>query len=213
MTNVIMLGPPGSGKGTQAERLSHTYGWPQISTGNILRHAIEAKTELGLKAKDAMDAGELVSDEIVDGIVAERISHDDCIKGFILDGFPRDLIQAKALDEIRKIDVVFDIRVPEEELVERLSMRRVCDCGETYHLKYNPPQKEGVCNSCGRKLYHREDDKVETIRHRLQVYHSQTEPLIHYYSGKGVLVDIDGTKHIDDVFKNIVSNLPDEAKQ
>jgi len=208
MTNVIMLGPPGSGKGTQAERLSHKYGWPQISTGNILRHAIDAQTELGLKAKAKMDAGELVSDEIVDGIVAERISHDDCSNGFILDGFPRDLEQAHALHEIRKIDVVFDIQVPEGEIVERLSLRRVCDCGETYHLKYNPPQKEGVCDSCGGSLYHREDDQEETIKHRLQVYHSQTEPLIKYYSGEGILIVVDGTKHIDDVFDEIISNLP-----
>lgn len=207
MTNIVMLGPPGSGKGTQAERLSEKYGWPQISTGNILRHAIEAKTDLGLQAKAKMDAGELVSDEIVDGIVAERLSHTDCAGGFILDGFPRDLTQAHALDGIAPIDVVFDIQVPQDHIVERLSLRRVCDCGETYHLKYNPPKKEGICNHCQSKLYHRKDDQEQTIRHRLEVYHSQTEPLIKYYGKKGKLVEIDGTQDIDDVFKQITEKI------
>ncbi len=207
MTNIVMFGPPGSGKGTQAERLSKKHGWPQISTGNILRHAIEAKTDLGMKAKAVMDKGELVSDEIVDGLVAERLSHPDCKNGFILDGFPRDLTQAKALDEITPVDVVFDIQVPEDEIIQRLSLRRVCDCGETYHLKYNPPKKEGICDHCGKQLYHREDDTEETIRRRLLVYHKETEPLIAYYLIKGVLIKIDGTKHIDRVYNEIENSL------
>jgi adenylate kinase len=207
MANLIMLGPPGSGKGTQAERISHVHGWPQISTGNILRHAIEAKTRLGLEAKAFMDRGELVPDEVVDGIVRERLSHADCAGGFILDGFPRDLEQAKALGEIAAIGVVFDIQVPDDVLVERLSARRVCDCGETYHLRHNPPKKAGVCDSCGKGIYQREDDSEGTIRRRLQVYHRQTEPLIEYYSGKGILAAVDGTLEIGEITKRIESKL------
>jgi len=207
MTNIVVLGPPGSGKGTQAELISGRYGWPQVSTGNILRHAIEAKTRLGLEAKACMDRGELVPDGIVDAIVAERIAHADCAKGFILDGFPRDLEQAKALGGIAPIGFVFDIHVPDEVVVERLSQRRVCDCGETYHLKYNPPKRGGVCDKCGGKLYQREDDAEKTIRHRLEVYHKQTEPLIKYYGKKGVLVRIDGTRDIDAVLEEICSHL------
>jgi adenylate kinase len=207
MANLIMLGPPGSGKGTQAERVSRLHGWPQVSTGNILRHAIEAKTRLGLEAKAWMDRGELVPDEVVDGIVKERLSHADCAGGFILDGFPRDLEQAKALGEIAPIDVVFDIQVPDDLLVERLSARRVCDCGETYHLKHNPPKKAGVCDACGKGVYQREDDREETIRRRLQVYHRQTEPLIKYYSNEGILVVVDGTADIGEISERIESKL------
>ncbi len=207
MANVVMLGPPGSGKGTQAEMLSEKYGWPQISTGNILRHAIENKTRLGLEAEKYMDRGELVPDEVVDGIVEERLAHPDCGGGFILDGFPRDLEQAEALESVASIDVVFDIQVPEEMVVERLSQRRVCDCGETYHLKYNPPKKDMVCDECGGTLYQRDDDREDTIRHRLQVYHTETEPLIRYYGDKGILVKVDGTGGIDGVFGEIRSRL------
>ncbi|MBD3388029.1 MAG: adenylate kinase [Candidatus Altiarchaeales archaeon] len=207
MTNIIMLGPPGSGKGTQAEMISEKYGWPQISTGNILRHAIEAKSKLGLEAESYMGRGELVPDEVVDGIVAERLSHEDCRSGFILDGFPRDLHQAHALEEIASIDHVFDIRVPDQAIVDRLSKRRVCDCGETYHLEYNPPRAEGVCDECGKPLYQRDDDNEGTIRNRLKVYHEKTEPLIGYYREKGLLVELDGTRDIGEVFDGMCSRL------
>jgi adenylate kinase len=207
MANIIMLGPPGSGKGTQAELLSEKYGWPQISTGNILRHAREAKSMLGLQAKAYMERGELVPDEVVDGIVGERISHDDCQSGFILDGFPRDIKQAQALDEIASIDTVFDIQVPENVVVERLSQRRVCDCGETYHLQYNPPKEDGVCDVCKKSLYQREDDREDTIRHRLTVYHSKTEPLIKFYEDKGILVKIDGVQEIESILEEICGYL------
>ena len=207
MTNIILLGPPGCGKGTQAERLSQKYGWPQVSTGNILRHAIESKTELGLKAKAYMDRGELVPDKVVDDIVEERLSHVDCAKGFVLDGFPRDIEQAKDLDKIAKIDFVFDIEVPQEVIVTRLSQRRVCDCGETYHLEYKPPKKPGICDKCGKQIYQREDDREQTIKHRLQVYHKQTEPLVRYYKKQRNLVEIDGSKSIDDIFHTIYSRI------
>jgi len=207
MTGIILLGPPGCGKGTQAERISEKYGLPQISTGNILRHAIEAKTKLGLEAETYMKRGELVPDDVVDGIVKERLTHKDCEKGFILDGFPRDLEQAKALAEIAPIRFVFDIQTPDDVLIERLSKRRVCDCGQTYHLVHNPPRKEGVCDKCGKAVYQREDDMPETIKHRLQVYHKLTEQLIRYYREKGLLVELDGTKGIDDIFGQISDRM------
>jgi adenylate kinase len=207
MANIIMLGPPGSGKGTQAERISEKFGWPQISTGNILRHAIENKTQLGLQARGYIDRGELVPDKVVDGIVSERLSHKDCAKGFILDGFPRDLEQAKALEKITQIDAVFDIKVPDETLIKRLSARRVCDCGETYHLIHNPPKKGGICDKCGKKVYQRKDDTEATISHRLSVYHQQTEPLISFYRKRNLLIEIDGIKNIEDIFASIKSHL------
>jgi len=207
MANVVMLGPPGSGKGTQAERISAEFGWPHISTGDILRHAIESRTRLGRKAKGWIDRGELVPDEVVDGIVRERVSSKDCESGFVLDGFPRDLEQAHALELIAPIGLVFDIKLPDDLIVKRLSLRRVCDCGETYHLEFNPTKKPGVCDRCGKSLYQREDDHEVTIRHRLGVYHRQTEPLIGFYRGKGLLVEIDGTKDIAAIFNDIKRHL------
>lgn len=203
MANIVMLGPPGCGKGTQAEKLSKEFGFPQISTGNILRHAIEVGTKYGLKAKAAMDCGELVSDEVVDGIIEERLTHDDCKNGFILDGFPRDLTQAQALEGFAPIDFVFEIRVNDEVLIERLGERRVCDCGHTYHNKFNPPKFAGVCNECGGKLYQRDDDKKETIKHRLEVYHQNTEPLIEFYRKLGKLTEIGGSQDIDSIYSEI----------
>lgn len=207
MTNIVLLGPPGSGKGTQAEKISEEFGLPQVSTGNILRHEIETSTPLGIKAKSYMGGGELVPDELVDEMVRKRIKKDDCRGGFILDGFPRDLEQAKILELIVPIDFVFDIQVPDDALIERLSARRVCDCGETYHLKNKPPKKHGVCDKCGNKIYQRKDDDEATIRHRLQVYHEQTEPLIRFYDGKKVLCRIDGLMPIAHIYGQIKAHL------
>jgi adenylate kinase len=205
--NIILLGPPGCGKGTQAERISGLYGIPQISTGNILRHAVEEGTRMGLEAKEHMRKGQLVPDSIVDSIVAERLKKKDCDRGFILDGFPRDLEQARGLGQIIKIDHVIVIKVSDEVIVGRLSGRRVCDCGETYHLINRPPSVEGVCDSCGKRLYQRKDDNPETIRERLRTYHAMTEPLIDFYGKLGVLRAIDGSLDMDDVFKSIVKAL------
>lgn len=211
--NIIMLGPPGAGKGTQAQMLAEKYGIPQISTGDMLRAAVAEGTELGKKAKEYMDKGQLVPDEVVIGIVKERLSKPDCEKGFILDGFPRTVAQAEALDKMlaemgKKIDYVINIVVPDEEILKRLTGRRTCrKCGAMYHVIYNPPKVEGVCDKCGGELYQRDDDKEETIKNRLSVYHSQTAPLIEYYRKKGVLVDIDGTKDIKSIFEDICAVL------
>lgn len=211
--NIIMLGPPGAGKGTQAQMLAEKYGIPQISTGDILRAAVAEGTELGKKAKEYMDKGQLVPDEVVIGIVKERLSKPDCEKGFILDGFPRTVAQAEALDGIlkemgKKIDYVINIVVPDEEILKRLTGRRTCKvCGAMYHIIYNPPKVEGKCDKCGGDLYQRDDDKEETIKNRLSVYHSQTAPLIDYYRKKGVLIDIDGTKDIKTIFQDICAVL------
>ncbi len=211
--NIIMLGPPGAGKGTQAQMLAEKYGIPQISTGDMLRAAVAEGTELGKKAKEYMDKGQLVPDEVVIGIVKERLSKPDCEKGFILDGFPRTVAQAEALDKMlaemgKKIDYVINIVVPDEEILKRLTGRRTCrKCGAMYHVIYNPPKVEGVCDKCGGELYQRDDDKEETIKNRLSVYHSQTAPLIGYYRKKGVLVNIDGTKDIKSIFEDICAVL------
>ncbi len=207
MVNIVLVGPPGCGKGTQAELLEKEYNIPAISTGNILRHAIEEKTSLGLKAKQAMDAGELVPDVVVDAIITERIRHSDCKGGFILDGFPRDLAQAKALEQITQIDVVVDIRLSEAEVIKRIGMRRVCDCGQTYHLLKNPPKKTGICDECGCKIRKRADDCEKTIRKRLKIYHAKTEPLTSYFRQKGALYEVDGDNAIEQVFKQIKGAL------
>ncbi|RLI88670.1 MAG: adenylate kinase [Archaeoglobales archaeon] len=211
--NLILLGPPGSGKGTQAKFIVEKYGIPQISTGDMLREAVAKGTELGKKAKEYMDKGQLVPDEVVIGIVKERLKQPDCEKGFILDGFPRTLPQAEALDKMleelgKKIDGVINIHVPEEEVVKRIVNRRSCrNCGAVYHLIYNPPKEEGKCDKCGGELYQRDDDKEETVRNRYKVYRDQTEPLIDYYQKKGLLYNVDGTKTIEEVSKEVEAIL------
>ncbi len=211
--NLIFLGPPGAGKGTQAKRVAEKYGIPQISTGDMLREAVAKGTELGKKAKEYMDKGELVPDEVVIGIVKERLQQPDCEKGFILDGFPRTLAQAEALDEMlkelnKKIDAVINVVVPEEEVVKRITYRRTCrNCGAVYHLIYAPPKEDNKCDKCGGELYQRDDDKEETVRERYRVYKQNTEPLIDYYRKKGILYDVDGTKDIEGVWKEIEAIL------
>ena len=190
---LILLGAPGAGKGTQAEILSAKLGIPTISTGNILRAAIKEGTEIGLQAKSYMDAGQLVPDQVIIGIVAQRLSQPDCAKGFILDGVPRTLPQAEALDQHGvTFDHVLSIEITDQEIEQRMSGRRVCSqCGAPYHLQSKPPRQEGVCDSCGGPLVQRADDKAETVRQRLAVYHAETEPLKGYYQQKGILVPVD----------------------
>lgn len=213
---LIFLGPPGVGKGTQAVKLSQKYGIPHISTGDALREAVARGTEIGLKAKSYMDRGSLVPDEVVIGIIRERLAQDDCKKGFILDGFPRTVRQAEALDEIlkdmgMKLDAVLNVEAPDEVIIERLSGRRTCkNCGRVYHVIYMPPKREGVCDVCGGELYQRDDDKPEAIARRLRVYKEQTAPLIEYYEGKGKLHRIDGSRDVDAVFRQITELLEGE---
>ena len=210
---LVLLGPPGSGKGTQAQRLVERYKIPQISTGDIFRQAVRDQTELGKRAKEYMDRGELVPDEVVVGMVEERLGQSDCKNGFILDGFPRTIAQAEALDKLlagkgEKLDAVLEISVPDEEVVKRLSGRRTCrQCGAMYHIEFNPPKEPGKCDKCGGELYQRDDDKEEVIKSRLQVYHSQTAPLIEYYQKEGLLNKIDGLGGIEEVFARIVDAL------
>ena len=211
--NIIMLGAPGAGKGTQAAVLCEHFGIPTISTGNMIREALKNGTEMGLKAKSFMDEGKLVPDEVVIGIVKERLSQDDCSKGFILDGFPRTIPQAEALDAAlekinEKMDYAIDVDVPDENIVNRMSGRRAClNCGATYHLISIPPKVEGICDRCGSEIVLREDDKPETVQKRLKVYHEQTQPLIDYYKNQGILKSVDGTQPMDEVFKAIVTIL------
>ncbi|MEJ5329532.1 MAG: adenylate kinase [Desulfobaccales bacterium] len=213
--NLILLGGPGAGKGTQAKKLIDKYQIPQISTGDILRAAVKEGTEMGKKAKEYMDAGKLVPDEVVIGIIKDRLAQPDCKKGFILDGFPRTVPQAEALDKVladlgSKIDHVISIDVDEEELVTRLTGRRTCknpDCGQMYHIKFNPPKKEGVCDKCGSELYQRDDDNEATVRSRLATYNQATKPLIDYYQAKGLLRPIKGVGSIDDIFNQICKIL------
>ena len=210
---IIMLGAPGAGKGTQAKRLAEKFSIPHISTGDIFRANIKNNTELGKKAKEYMDQGLLVPDELTCSLVVDRIVRDDCANGYILDGFPRTIPQAQALDEAlnkmgSNMDFAVDVDVPDEAIVSRMSGRRACvGCGATYHVKFNPPKTEGICNDCGEALVLREDDKPETVQKRLDVYHSQTQPLIDYYNGKGILRTVDGTKPMDQVFEDILNVL------
>lgn len=203
------MGLPGAGKGTQAEKIVEKYGVPHISTGDMFRAAIKEGTELGLKAKSFMDQGALVPDEVTIGIVRERLSKDDCNQGFLLDGFPRTVPQAEALEGIladlgKKIDYVLNIDVDQNVLMERLTGRRICkDCGSTYHLVFNPPAKEGVCNRCGGELYQRADDNAETVNNRLQVNIEQSKPLLDFYEAKGYLKNINGQQDIDKVFEDV----------
>ena len=203
------MGLPGAGKGTQAERIVEEYKIPHISTGDMFRAAMKEETPLGLEAKSYMDKGELVPDEVTIGIVRDRLAKDDCQKGFLLDGFPRTVAQAEALEKLladmdRQLDYVINIEVNKDSLLERLTGRRICkDCGATYHLVFNPPAKEGVCDRCGGELYQRADDNVDTVQTRLEVNIQQSQPLITFYEGKGYLRNLDGQQPIDKVFADI----------
>lgn len=192
--NIILFGPPGAGKGTQADIIAERMNIPTLSTGAMLREAMKAGSPMGLAAKSAIEAGSLVSDEVVIGIVKDRIGQPDCANGFILDGFPRTIQQAEALDAMgTKIDLVLDIEVPDEAIVERMSGRRLCSaCGATYHVKFNPSEDGVTCDKCGAELTLRKDDKPEVVEHRLGVYHAETEPLVVYYKSKDLLVTVDG---------------------
>jgi adenylate kinase len=210
--NLVLLGPPGAGKGTQAVQISQKYSLAHISTGDIFRETAKSGSELGKKLQSYMTAGKLVPDELVIEIVNDRLSKPDCQSGFLLDGFPRTIGQAKALDEVlqkngKKIDKVISIKLDDEEIVGRLSSRRVCSCGASYNLKTQPPKKEGVCDRCSSKLFQRADDNAETIRQRLKVYHEQTSPLIEYYSNDKKLFAVKGDQSIDMVFKDISGAL------
>ncbi|UNL85152.1 adenylate kinase [Priestia koreensis] len=207
--NLVLMGLPGAGKGTQAERIVENYDIPHISTGDMFRAAMKEGTELGLEAKSYIDKGELVPDEVTIGIVRERLSKDDCEKGFLLDGFPRTVAQADALETMlaelgRKIDYVINIDVDQSVLMERLTGRRICkDCGATYHLVFNPPAKEGVCDKCGGELYQRADDNSETVATRLEVNVKQTKPLLAFYEEKRYLRNVNGQQDINDVFEDV----------
>lgn len=206
--NIIMLGAPGAGKGTQARQLSLKYNIPHISTGDILREAVKNRTPLGLKAKSYLDSGKLVPDDVIIDVVKERLERDDCKNGFILDGFPRTIAQAEALDSVKGNLKVININVDEAELIKRLSGRRVCrKCGANYHIIYSPPTNEGICNMCGGELYQRDDDTEDTIKARLEVYRNQTAPLIEYYRKKKMLYTVSGKGSVDDIFNEIVKVL------
>lgn len=210
---IIMLGAPGAGKGTQAKKIAEKYKIPHISTGDIFRANIKNGTELGNKAKTYMDQGLLVPDELVVDLVVDRVKQDDCVNGYVLDGFPRTIPQAEALDAAlnaigETIDYAINVEVPDENIIRRMSGRRACvGCGATYHLVHIPPKTEGICDTCGNELILRDDDKPETVEKRLNVYHDQTQPLIDYYTNKNVLVEVDGTVDMADVFAAIVKTL------
>ncbi|MEE1060309.1 MAG: adenylate kinase [Ruminococcus sp.] len=207
--NIIMLGAPGAGKGTQAAVLCEHFGIPTISTGNMIREALKNGTEMGLKAKSFMDEGKLVPDEVVIGIVKERLSMDDCKNGFILDGFPRTIPQAEALDEMGvNIEHVINIEIEDEKIVNRMSGRRVCEgCGKPYHLKNLPPKVEGVCDDCQGTLVQRKDDHPDTVLARLDVYHKETEPLVAYYEKQGKLVNVAGYDDVETTFNLILKAI------
>lgn len=206
---LILLGAPGAGKGTQAEVISEKYEIPTISTGNMIRTALKNGTEMGLKAKSYIDAGELVPDEVVIGIVKERLTEDDCKNGFILDGFPRTIPQAEALDTMGvEIDCALSIEVADSEIVKRMSGRRVClACGASYHTEYKKPEKEGICNVCSAELSIRKDDEPETVLNRLNVYHEQTEPLKDYYRNAGKLITVEGQEEVKDTTALVLGAL------
>lgn len=210
---IIMLGAPGAGKGTQAKMIADKYKIPHVSTGDIFRMNIKNGTELGMEAKKYMDQGLLVPDELTVRILLDRVAKEDCKDGYVLDGFPRTIPQAKVLDDALnklgdKIDYAIDVEVPDENIVRRMSGRRAClSCGATYHIEHVPPKKEGVCDECGQPLVLRDDDKPETVQNRLRVYQEQTQPLIAFYTEKNVLKSVDGTQDMQDVFEAIVKIL------
>ncbi len=210
---IIMLGAPGAGKGTQAKMIADKYSIPHISTGDIFRANIKNNTELGKKAKTYMDQGLLVPDELVVDLIMDRFKEADCANGYVLDGFPRTIPQAEALDNAlnavgEKVDYAINVEVPDANIVTRMSGRRACvGCGATYHIVYNPARTENICDRCGKELILRDDDKPETVQKRLAVYHEQTQPLISYYEKKGVLKEVDGTVDMKDVFGAIVAIL------
>lgn len=210
---IIMLGAPGAGKGTQAQMICDKYNIPHISTGDLFRSNIKNGTELGKKAKEYMDKGQLVPDELTVELLLDRVANEDCKDGYVLDGFPRTIPQADVLDKeltklSDKIDFAIDVEVPDENIVRRMSGRRAClKCGATYHIEHIPPKQEGICDRCGSELVQRDDDKPETVQNRLTVYHEQTQPLIEYYNGKNILKTVDGTKDMNDVFEDIVKIL------
>lgn len=211
--HILLMGPPGAGKGTQAAELVKAFDIPQISTGDMFRAAVKEGTELGKQAKACMDAGKLVPDSVTIGIVRERLAKDDCKKGFILDGFPRTVEQADALTGILKdlgltLTRVLNISVPAEDLIERAVGRRICKkCGATYHTKFNPPKKEGICDVCGSELFQRADDTAETMKNRLSVYEASTKPLIDYYKAAGVYTEVDGRQPIEKVTQDLIEVL------
>jgi len=210
---IIMLGAPGAGKGTQAKMIAEKYQIPHISTGDIFRANIKNGTELGMEAKKYMDQGQLVPDELTVKILLDRVAQDDCKNGYVLDGFPRTIPQAEVLDKAlnelgEKIDYAIDVEVPDENIVKRMSGRRAClACGATYHIEHIPPKQEGICDTCGQSLVLRDDDKPETVLNRLKVYHKQTQPLIDFYTQKGVMKAVDGTVDMHEVFDSIVEIL------
>ena len=210
---IIMLGAPGAGKGTQAKMIAEKYSIPHVSTGDIFRANIKNGTELGKQAKEYMDAGKLVPDELTVKILLDRVAQDDCKDGYVLDGFPRTIPQAEVLEDALnklgdKIDYAINVDVPDENIVRRMSGRRAClKCGATYHIEHIPPKQEGICDTCGSELVLRDDDKPETVLNRLKVYHEQTQPLIDFYTERNVLKTVDGTKDMKDVFADIISIL------
>ena len=210
---LILLGAPGAGKGTQAEIISEKYNIPTISTGNIIRAALKNGTEMGLKAKSYIDAGELVPDNVVIGIIKERLSEADCKEGYILDGFPRTIPQAVALDDMGfVIDAALSIEVDDEEIVKRMSGRRVCEkCGASYHTEFKKPEVEGVCNLCGGKLVFRKDEEPETVKNRLYLYHEQTEPLKDFYNSCGKLITVEGQDKVEDTTRLVLDALENQV--
>ncbi|MHC1590954.1 MAG: adenylate kinase [Candidatus Helarchaeales archaeon] len=205
---IILLGAPGAGKGTNATKLVEKYNIPQISTGDLLRKAVAEKTKLGIEAESYMTAGKLVPDELVINLVKERLSQPDCKNGFILDGFPRTITQAEKLEDITSIDAVINLDVDTQVLVRRSTGRRSCpNCGAVYHVEFNPPKKEGICDKCGTKLIVRKDDTEETVKNRIETYKKNTAPLIEYYEKKGLLKNIDANRNIEVIFEDIVNYL------
>ena len=213
---IVMLGAPGAGKGTQAKRIAAKFSIPHISTGDIFRANIKNNTPLGAKAKSYMDKGELVPDELVIELIMDRFAQDDCVNGYVLDGFPRTIPQAEELDKALKsvndnLDYAIDVEVPGDNIINRMSGRRACvNCGATYHIVHNPPKVENECDTCNGELILRDDDKPETVKNRLDVYHTQTEPLLKYYTEKGILYTVDGTQDMDTVFDSICKIVGNE---